>query len=155
VEAGKRRDLTGGGLIRTYGGWSALKAARTSGAGVVGDERILGGSDFVRSVLEQADETLDRQTRLAAQGIDLGSVIHRVGERLGVDPLEIPGPTRRRTVARARALVCAIAVDLMGQTGVAVSVPLGLSRSAVSKLADRGRKDQELGAAVAAALDGD
>jgi hypothetical protein len=35
----------GGGLLRSVGGWSALKAVRAAGMRVMGDERILGNSD--------------------------------------------------------------------------------------------------------------
>jgi hypothetical protein len=54
IEQGKRSDLVGGGLIRSAGGWSAIKALRRIGAYQKGDERILGDSDFVKKVLAQA-----------------------------------------------------------------------------------------------------
>ncbi len=44
---GKRDDLTGGGLIRSAGGWSAVKALRKANALQKGDERILGDGDFM------------------------------------------------------------------------------------------------------------
>jgi len=47
IEQGKRSDFVGGGLIRSAGGWSAIKALRRIGAYQKGDERILGDSDFV------------------------------------------------------------------------------------------------------------
>jgi hypothetical protein len=39
---GRRPDLVGGGLIRSLGGWSALKDLRRDDPRVKGDERILG-----------------------------------------------------------------------------------------------------------------
>lgn len=45
-------DLTGGGLLRSIGGWTVLKGLRKAGIRVKGDERILGDSDFVKNVLE-------------------------------------------------------------------------------------------------------
>jgi len=47
-----RRDLIGGGLIRSSGGWQVLKDLRKEGIHFKSDERILGGSDFVKSVLK-------------------------------------------------------------------------------------------------------
>ena len=38
---GRRPELVGGGLIRSLGGWSAVKAMRKAGAYMKGDERIL------------------------------------------------------------------------------------------------------------------
>jgi len=55
---GKRPELVGGGLVRSLGGWSAVKALRKVGAYMKGDERILGGGDFVESILAKAKEDL-------------------------------------------------------------------------------------------------
>jgi REP element-mobilizing transposase RayT len=53
IDEGKRTDLTGGGLIRSAGGWSVVKALRKSDARMKGDERILGDGDFVETVLKE------------------------------------------------------------------------------------------------------
>jgi putative transposase len=47
IEVGRRADLIGGGLIRSCGGWKAVKALRRLRIHAKGDERILGESDFV------------------------------------------------------------------------------------------------------------
>ena len=47
------------------GGWSTLKAVRATGIRVMGDERILGGSDLVESVLKSANEEYERRLRLS------------------------------------------------------------------------------------------
>ena len=52
VLMGKRSDLIGGGLIRSVGGWKALKAFSQLKIHIKSDVRILGVSDFVESVLE-------------------------------------------------------------------------------------------------------
>jgi hypothetical protein len=46
ITEGRRPDLTGGGLLRSIGGWTALKGVHNAGIRVKGDERILGDSDF-------------------------------------------------------------------------------------------------------------
>lgn len=61
VEVGKREDLTGGGLLRSQGGWEALKGYRKAGIRLKGDERILGDSDFVEKVLKSAQESLEEK----------------------------------------------------------------------------------------------
>jgi len=43
VDLGRRPELIGGGLIRSAGGWSAIKALRSVDMRTMGDERILGG----------------------------------------------------------------------------------------------------------------
>ena len=40
AELGRWPELVGGGLLRSQGGWAALKALRYAGIWVMGDERI-------------------------------------------------------------------------------------------------------------------
>jgi putative transposase len=62
IAAGKRPELTGGGLIRSVGGWSAVKTLRKAGALQKGDERILGDGEFVEEVLSEAKEAFEKNT---------------------------------------------------------------------------------------------
>ena len=48
VAAGRRADLIGGGLVRSAGGWCALRAMRKAESRMKGDERILGQGGFCR-----------------------------------------------------------------------------------------------------------
>jgi len=141
VGQGRRPDLVGGGLIRSAGGWSALKAFRSSGLRIMGDERILGNSDFVESVIRRANETYEKQTIAMAKGLDLEAVMAAVLEHFKLDRALVTSSSRQRTVARARAIICCLAVDQLMISGQEVSRKLNLSPSAVSKLAARGRTD--------------
>ena len=62
ISEGKRSDLTGGGLLRSSGGWTDFKGFRKAGIRVKWDERILGDSDFVESVLKSDEEALEENT---------------------------------------------------------------------------------------------
>ena len=62
ISLGRQPNLVGGGLVRSSGGWSEVKALRRIGE-KKGDERILGSGNFVSQVLSEAD--LVRQYRLA------------------------------------------------------------------------------------------
>ena len=68
IKQGRRPDLTGGGLLRSHGGWEGVKALRISGDYQKGDERILGDGDFVNEVLSQAAEKFEQKYRLRAEG---------------------------------------------------------------------------------------
>jgi REP element-mobilizing transposase RayT len=138
---GRRPDLVGGGLIRSAGGWSALKAFRASGLRIMGDERILGNSEFVESVIRQANETYEKQTLAMAKGLDLEAVMEAVLKHFKLDRVLVKSSSRQRTVARARAIICYLAVDHLMISGREVSRKLNLSPSGVSKLASHGRKD--------------
>ena len=50
--------LTGGGLVRSAGGWQQISSLRQVDAHLKSDERILGDSEFVETVLKEAEERL-------------------------------------------------------------------------------------------------
>ena len=61
MEQGRRPELVGGGLIWSIGGWSEVKRLRGQGQDhLMSDERILGDSEFVESVLFRAEEKYER-----------------------------------------------------------------------------------------------
>ena len=59
IAQGRRPELNGGGLIRSHGGWGAVTSMRRRREHVKSDERILGDSDFVQSVLSAQNEQLE------------------------------------------------------------------------------------------------
>jgi REP element-mobilizing transposase RayT len=61
IAVGKRPDLTGGGLIRSMGGWSIVKAMRYSGNKEESDARILGSGEFVSELIKRAEEKVKYQ----------------------------------------------------------------------------------------------
>ncbi len=79
IDQGHRRDLTGGGLIRSTGGWTAVKAMRKAKNHMKSDERILGDGDFVSKILADAYESLERTYALKARGVDVDFIAERVG----------------------------------------------------------------------------
>ncbi len=58
VAEGRKPELTGGGLIRSVGGWHELSVLRKMKIHFKSDERVLGGSDFVKEVLGSASEAM-------------------------------------------------------------------------------------------------
>jgi len=77
--------LTGGGLLRSSGGWIGLKEFRKAGIRVKGDERILGDSAFVEDVLDLAKEAFEEKYELKGRGYDFDRVVLRVAEVMGMD----------------------------------------------------------------------
>jgi REP element-mobilizing transposase RayT len=144
ISEGRRPDLVGGGLLRSVGGWSALKAIRAAGMGVMGDERILGSSDFVETVLKKANEHYERRAQFRAKGLDLEVIIDAVSGYFGVKRDEIMGQSRPREVVRSRAVISIVAMDKMGFSGAEVARALNLTPSAVSKLIGRARSAPDL-----------
>ena len=137
---GKRPELTGGGLIRSMGGWGAVTSLRRLREHVKGDERILGASDFVESVLLEQNERLEHRYALQSQGYDFQSVLRRVGGIFGLKAEEVLSPGKQPQRVEARSVACFWAVRVLGMTTVEVSRRLGITQSAVTKAVYRGEK---------------
>lgn len=136
----RRPDLVGGGLLRSNGGWGAIKAASRARIHLKGDERILGESDFVEKVLADQKEKFDRRYSLKAQGCDLEHVVRKVAEIFDVEPEMVWKPGNQPLRVKSRSLVCYWSVRELGLSGTTVGKLLGLCQSAVSRAVVRGEK---------------
>jgi len=141
ISQGRRDDLVGGGLVRSLGGWAALKHSRQDGARMMSDERILGSGEFVDSVLSQADEAYEKRTLARAKGLDLEKLVQIVADHLGTDVDSVKSAVKARRASRARGIVCFLARDRLGMKGTEIARTMHLTPSGVSKLSDKGRKD--------------
>jgi len=137
---GKRPDLTGGGLLRSVGGWSVLKGFRKIGIRVKGDERILGNSDFVENVLKSAEEELEQKYDLKARGYDFDRVARRVAEVMAMDIEQVTAFGKSPQTVKARSLLCFWAHRKLGMTTIEIGRRLNISQSAVSRSSMRGQK---------------
>jgi REP element-mobilizing transposase RayT len=138
VLLGKRADLTGGGLIRSLGGWGAVKSLRRKREHIKGDERILGDSDFVESVLSGQNERLERCYALLTKGFDFQALVRRVGEIYGLAPEAVLSAGKQPERVEARSLACYWAVKELGVTTVEVSRRFGITQPAASRAVYRG-----------------
>jgi hypothetical protein len=138
VGQGRRPELTGGGLVRSIGGWTALRAIRNEMARIKGDERILGDSDFVEAVLKQADEQLARRYRLEAEGFDLDQVARRVAKVMNIKQDLMWERSRRPQVVAARDLLCFWASKELGMSATGLAKKFNLTQPAVSIAVRRG-----------------
>jgi REP element-mobilizing transposase RayT len=141
IVLGRRTDLIGGGLIRSHGGWVAIKAGRKADLRIISDERILGSSDFVESVLKKAHEEFEKKTLAMTKGVNLEKIIETVITHFDMTTSLLKSSSRQRAVARARSIICALAIDRLMSSGAEVAHKLSLSSSGVSKLVVRGRED--------------
>lgn len=140
IAAGKRPDLVGGGLVRSAGGWSAVKALRKAKVHLKGDERILGDSDFVLQVLKTANEALEKKYRLKAQGMDVEKIARRVSELFDLNLNEVWAQGKYRKIVNARSLLCFWAVRELGVSMSSLARRLKISPAAVSKSVLRGER---------------
>jgi len=96
IQGGTREDLTGGGLIRSAGGWQAVKALKSAGSHQKSDERILGNGEFVKRILSENQEALGRRYALKAKGLSVYDVADHVAKQLGIDPDQVWQPGKFR-----------------------------------------------------------
>ena len=97
-EAGinREKELSGGGLLRSHGGWSNVLSMRKQGVKALSDDRILGGDSFVREVLREAENqggqllSAEERTRRIVRDIEdacrkegIGVAALRSGSRKG------------------------------------------------------------------------
>jgi putative transposase len=137
---GKRPDLTGGGLLRSTGGWAVLKGLRKVGIRVKGDERILGDSDFVKNVLKSAEEELEQKYDLKARGYDFDRVAQRVAEVMEIETERVTAFGKSPQTVKARSLLCFWAHRKLGMTTIEIGRRLNISQSAVSRSSMRGQQ---------------
>jgi len=140
IEQGKRPDLIGGGLLRSHGGWTGLKALRDSGEYQKGDERVLGEGDFVEGVLAKAEESFERRYQLIAKGYNVERIAERVGELLGLSPEAVMEPGRLRGKVRlmGRSLMCYWTTAELGMKQGELARRLRLTQPAISMAIRRG-----------------
>ena len=140
LNQGRRDDLTGGGLVRSVGGWESLKAMRKAKTWQKSDERILGDGDFVKQVLSATQEQLEHKYSLHARGIDLDKVVDRVCDLLNLEQADIWTPGKERYRVQARSLLCFWASRDLKISQAELGRKFKLSPAAISLCVKRGEK---------------
>jgi putative transposase len=138
IADGRRPELTGGGLIRSAGGWEAVKALRRAKAFQKGDERILGDGEFVETVLSEANEAYERRYRLKAKGVDVEMIAGAAAQIAGIEAFQVWASGKQPGLVHARSLLCYWATSELGISQVWLSRRLNLSPSAISLSVSRG-----------------
>jgi REP element-mobilizing transposase RayT len=139
LDQGRREDLTGGGLIRSVGGWTEVKELKRQGhEHVMSDERILGDSAFVENLLTQANEAFEQHYELKRLGYDAGKVAKKVGNIFKMEPRDFLSKGKQPLRVKARSLYCFWAAKELGISLRELSRQLGLSPPAVGYAVERG-----------------
>lgn len=142
VALGKRPDLTGGGLIRSMGGWSVVKALRVDGLKDESDERILGSGEFVTEMIQQAGDWVRHQLPAADLQSTIRKVIDVYCKDEGVKPEALKTGGRRPPLPQVRKK---IVLELVGDNGVPLAAAarhLGISTSGVAQIMKRHRLNE-------------
>ena len=138
IELGRQPELVGGGLVRSAGGWSAVRSFRKAGILQKSDERILGDGDFVDSVLSDAKEAKNNRYLLVAAGTQFDDIIPVAADLVSVDQESLIGPSKERAVVKARTLLCYWAVRELGMSMTDVANRMKIAVPTVSVAAKKG-----------------
>lgn len=140
IDQGRRPELVGGGLIRSLGGWSAVKAMRRSEDRELSDDRILGSGEFVERIIKEAEAKIKYQLPVKEQDQKIDEFLAKLCKNEKVSIEELRSGNRCKEVSGVRAL---IAIELVKKQGVAlaeVARRVGVSTAAVSKMIKRARQ---------------
>jgi len=140
IALGKRPDLTGGGLIRSMGGWSIVKAMRNSGIEEEGDARILGSGEFVSELIKHAEEKIKYQLpAMELQKIITTEIeIQCKKEKVAVTMLQ--SGSRRSPLPRLRRVIALKLINEYGLSLAETARRLGISTSGVAQILRRNNR---------------
>jgi len=134
---GRVKELTGGGLIRSQGGWSQVLGMRRRGQTEDFDERILGGGAFVNQILKETEERHLRQLKHKRSGITLQKIIEEECRKIRINLLELRGGGKRREVSMTRSIIAKRGRDELGLSAATIARHVGVSTSAITKAIER------------------
>ena len=139
IVLGNQPYLVGGGLIRSQGGWSQVKALRRIGDRQLSDERILGSGDFVENVTKA--EELARKYRLTAKEREKKAmlVVTAACAEKDLSMEALRSGSRRRNVSRVRAQLSITLVEEYGLTLAETAHLLGVTTSAIARIISRSK----------------
>jgi len=140
IALGRQPELTGGGLIRSMGGWSVVKSMREKELNEKGDERVLGSGAFVSGLLAEAEDHIRHQIAASDMEERIRNEIAAVcrEEEISVEMLQsgsrlspLPG-LRKRLVSKF--------VGVYGVSLAEAARHLGVSTSGVAQILRRNKR---------------
>lgn len=137
IEQGHRSDLVGGGLIRSQGGWSAVKAMRRRGVREKSDERILGSGEFVEQLIRQSDQSRKEHFSAFQLSQKASALVGQVCKEQNIRVDTLKSGSRRRNVSMVRAQLAQKLVEGLGLSLAETGRHIGVSPSAVAKSLSR------------------
>ncbi len=133
---GQQPELTGGGLVRSAGGWSEVCSMRQRGERRFSDERILGSSEFVKSVLGDSDvlPVMPPCRTIAEKLADASAMSAETCTASNLSLASLQGGSRSRAYTTARGNLARRFVLELGLNHAEAARLLGVSRSAISRV---------------------
>jgi len=137
MSQGRRPELTGGGIVRSSGGWSAVKASREKGQKEKGDERILGSGEFVSGILNRSEKKIKHQI---AKGNLQEHIDDEISSRCAKENITVSilcSRSRRKPLPKIRKDLAKKLVYEYGVSLAETARQLGVSTSGISQMLKR------------------
>jgi len=136
-EQGKREDLNGGGVIRSYGGWSRVISLRGKLHRLDHDPRILGKAAYVEEILKEASQEVRRQFKTGEKERVISQTIDLICRQEGINEMELRRGGQRKPVSKIRAQLAFHLNREMGIPMAEIARATGVSASAINKAIKR------------------
>lgn len=133
-----------GDLIRSAGGWLAVKSLKKSVDRMKGDERILGDGNFAENVLKESKESFERKYKIKAKGYDFDWLVKRVARLLDIKPEDVLARGKYKQTIKTRDLLCYWGTRELGMTTIELAQRPNLTQPTISQSAMRGRKKPQM-----------
>jgi REP element-mobilizing transposase RayT len=137
ITQGRRPELVGGGVVRSYGGWSAVLSLRRSEEKISGDQRILGSGGFVERVLSESAEPLRYRFNPVERGKRIETILREECQKGKIELEELRMGSRRGKIPRVRSEIAQQLIKELEISLAEVARLLGVSTSAISKILQR------------------
>lgn len=143
IGTGRNPALTGGGLIRSQGGWSQVLSVRRKGGKEESDERILGNGDFVHVILKGAEEKELRQLKLLRSGRNIADIMGEECKKGKISLEEVKRGSKRRRASEVRAAIARRSREELGLSGAEIARHLGVNTSSINRAIARAEESTE------------
>jgi hypothetical protein len=142
IDQGRRRDLVGGGLRRSQGGWSAVQENSRRGLREKSDERILGSGEFVEQLIQESDKARKAQFAGHERENIAVSYIQKTCKQEKIGEESLKSGSRRKKVSMVRTQLAKKLVEEWGFSLIETGRHLGVTPSAISKILFRLNRDK-------------
>ncbi len=137
MDQGHDPQFSGGGLVRSLGGWSTVLSMRRKGRKEETDERILGSGDFVHQVIKEAEDKSLSQMKLKRSGLTLTKIIEQECRKGQVTRKELESGSRRSKVSQTRARIARRGMEEIGLSAAEIARHLGVGTSSITRAIEK------------------
>ncbi len=133
-------QFSGGGLVRSLGGWSNVLSRRRKDQKEQADERILGSGDFVDQIIQEAEKKSLRQIKFHQSGLTLAMIIEQECKNGSVNRNELESGSRRSMVSMTRAEIARRGMEELGLSAAEIARHLGVATSSITRAVAKAQK---------------